>query len=82
MEFFTNYKGLYVRDDRQVELLIASGGFLQSDNNEKALGYLKSVASRMSAAQSEDEAGTILAEAEQKIRDAQLAEKFMEPVTF
>jgi hypothetical protein len=65
------------------ESLIAPS-FMQNDNRDKAAEYLSDVAASLNELYSSnpDAAGKLLEEAENKIRSAQTAEKFLEEVSF
>ena len=58
--------------------------FMQNENTDKAADYLKKIATKLNEVykQDADKAGQILEEAENAVRAAQLAEKFLEAITF
>lgn len=82
--FYVNsFRNLMVEVDRESETIIAAS-FMQNENKAKAADYLKAIATELNEAYPRDQnkAHAILEEAKQKVRDAQLAEKCLEEVTF
>jgi dsDNA-specific endonuclease/ATPase MutS2 len=81
--YANNYGELRVEMEGQEETLITTK-FMTSENKTKAADYLRTVAEKLNETYTADPeaAAEILETAENKIADAQLAEKFLEPVTF
>lgn len=81
--FVDSYGALRVKADGDTDTLIVAK-FMQSENKVKATEYLFKIAIELTALCDSDPgaAGRLLAEAENKVHQAQLAEKFLEPVEF
>jgi len=87
--FVDSYGSLKVEMGGEQDILIATR-FNQSENKTKANEYLRGVAAKMTEVYASDASNPdaaemmelLLDEAEDKVRAAQLAEKFLEPVEF
>ena len=82
--YVSGYRNLEAEMDGERETMIAPR-FMQNENKDKAADYLREVAAELTNlynAGEVDAAYAVLAEAENKISQAQTAEKFMEQVTF
>jgi len=86
VRFYVRGRDLWAEQGKSNEVMIAAGrGFMQSENANKAAEYLRGVASKLTElynASKVDEATVLLEEAENKVYDAQTAEKFCEVVSF
>ena len=82
LNFYANLYGeLKVEENGKHNILIASR-FNDSDNKDKCIGYLRTVADALNQETDEDRAFAIIGEAQKKISSAMTAEKFLEEVTF
>lgn len=81
--YANNYGELAVEMDGQNETLITTK-FMTSESKDKATDFLRTVADKLNETYTSnpEAAAEILEDAENKIADAQLAEKFLEPVAF
>ena len=82
--YVSGYRNLEAEMDGERETMI-SPRFMQNENKDKAADYLREVAAELTNlynAGEVDAAYAVLAEAENKISQAQTAEKFMKQVTF
>lgn len=81
--FVDGYGALKVEMDGEQDVLVTSK-FMQSENKAKAAKYLRSVAIKLTDLYQNDPgaAEALVDEAEDKVHQAQRAEKFLEPVGF
>lgn len=81
--FVDGYGALKVELDGEQDILVTTK-FMQSENKAKAAEYLRSVAVKLTDlyASDPDAAEALVDEAENKVYQAQQAEKFLEPAKF
>ena len=82
MEFYGSRKGLKVKDGWQIDWLITAR-FNQNENYDKFATYMRKVAAKLAGMEPfSDEMADFLEEAESKVRAAEVAERFLEEVSF